>query len=106
MADDEAKTGRVCAGLRTISARRRDEEEVEQPHGFLGQLDQRRSRTRSAKAPITARYRNPGPEPEPEPGPMPGIARPCRALALAVIQMSAAKCSFLRVRHTAAIGHS
>jgi len=68
-ADDEAKTGRVSARLRTSSARRRDDEELEQPHVFLGQLEQGRSRTRSARAPITARYRNLGPEP------MPGIAR-------------------------------
>ena len=38
-ADDEAKTGRVSARLRTISARRREDGEVEQPHVFLGQLD-------------------------------------------------------------------
>ena len=68
-ADNEAKTGRVSARPRTSSARRRDDEELEQPHVFLGQLEQGRSRTRSARAPITARYRNLGPEP------MSGIAR-------------------------------
>jgi hypothetical protein len=57
VAGDEANTCQVPMGYEPSWPGGRGEGEVEWRHVFLGQLVLGRSRTRSARAPITARYR-------------------------------------------------